>query len=90
MTIPPFAEAVSAQGFYTPAKDAVCEAFPAWIRTTTYLDGIVDIDRALRDPERPSLLGPALDSAHRMQANDAGHQAIADAVDLALFELSVA
>lgn len=89
-TISPFAEAISAEGFYTPVKDTVREAFNAWIRTTGDLDGIVDVDRALRDPERPSLLRPAFDSGDHMHPNDAGHQAIAEAIDLALFELPVA
>jgi lysophospholipase L1-like esterase len=55
-----------------------------WIRTTPEFDGVVDFDRATRDPEHPSQMLPAYNSGDFVHPNDAGYEAMANAVDLAL------
>ncbi len=82
--IAPFKDAVSAEGFFTADKDRVREEINSWIRTSGEFDGVIDFDEALRDPERPSRLFPEFDSGDHMHPNDAGHQAMAEAVDLAM------
>jgi lysophospholipase L1-like esterase len=61
-------------------------AFNAWIRTegAKILDGLIDFDAVLRDPNNPSHMRPEFltDGIH---PNNAGHQAMADAIDLTLF-----
>jgi lysophospholipase L1-like esterase len=39
----------------------------------------------LRDPANPSRMLPAYDVGDRLHPNDAGYQAMANAIDLALF-----
>jgi lysophospholipase L1-like esterase len=56
-----------------------------WIRTAGAFDGVIDFERALRDPARPDRLRPAFDSGDHLHPNDAGYAAMAAAVDLRLF-----
>ena len=58
----------------------------AWLRESHEFDGLVDLDRILRDPARPSRLLPAYDSGDHLHPSDAGYAASADAVDLSLLE----
>jgi hypothetical protein len=58
---------------------------PGWIRTSRAYDAVIDFDRILRDPSQPSRLLPAYDSGDFVHPNDVGYQAMADAIDLALF-----
>jgi lysophospholipase L1-like esterase len=71
-------------GYYTPAAETVRQDVNHWIRTSGAFDGVIDFDRALRDPARQTTLNPAYDSGDRLHPSDAGQQALADAVDLRL------
>jgi lysophospholipase L1-like esterase len=46
---------------------------------------VIDFDEATRDPAHPARLLPAYDSGDHLHPNDAGYQAMANAVDLSLF-----
>jgi len=65
-----------------PGLNAVRVAVNTWIRRTHAFDGIVDFDRALRDPHRQSRLFAGYDSGDHLHPNDAGYQAMSDAVTL--------
>ena len=67
--------------YYTEAGEAERQAVNHWIRTTKLPDGIIDFDEALRDPSAPVRLLPAYDHDH-IHPNDAGHKAMADAIDI--------
>ncbi|MDF3292902.1 SGNH/GDSL hydrolase family protein [Streptomyces silvisoli] len=67
---------------YQPQFDAVREQVNAAIRAGRIFDGVVDFDLALRDPQHPTRLRPVYDSGDHLHPNDAGYQAMADAVDL--------
>jgi lysophospholipase L1-like esterase len=69
-------------GYYSPAGEAIREAVDAWIRTSGAFDGVVDFDAAMRDPANPLRLNPAYDSGDHLHPNDAGYQAMADAINL--------
>lgn len=84
-TIGPFEGATAAPGFHTPDKEAVREVVNGWIRRGDELDGVLDLDRVLCDPRRPARLRSEFDSGDHLHPNDAGHRAIADALDLGLF-----
>jgi len=71
--------------YYTETGEAERQAVNQWIRTTKLPDGVIDFDKALRDPADPQRLNPALDIDH-IHPNDAGHKAMADAVDLRSFK----
>ncbi len=78
-------EGVDIPGYYSEAKEAARQAVNNWIRTSRAFDGVVDFDAVLRDSGHPSRLLPRFASEDRLHPNDAGYQALADAVDLALF-----
>jgi lysophospholipase L1-like esterase len=80
-TLTPF----QGSGYYSAAGEAEREAINHWIRTSGAFDGVIDFDQAVRDPADPLRLLPAYDSGDHLHPNDAGYQAMADAVNLALF-----
>lgn len=83
-TIPPFEDATLAPGLYSGGKDAVRQQVNDWIRRGRAFDGIIDFDRMLRDPARPSRLQPRYDSGDHLHPNDEGYRALADAVPLSM------
>jgi lysophospholipase L1-like esterase len=68
-------------------------AYNQWLRTegVKLVDGLVDFDAVLADPVLRDSIGavvmkPALASGDGIHPNDAGHQAMADAIDLLLLK----
>jgi lysophospholipase L1-like esterase len=84
-TLTPFEE-TAFLGYYTPAKEQARQAVNAWIREGGEFDGVIDFDRAVRDPERPGRLLPRYNSGDNLHPSDAGLRAMGDAIDLALFD----
>ncbi|GGA03490.1 SGNH/GDSL hydrolase family protein [Dyella caseinilytica] len=62
------------------------EAVNAWIRSPGAFDGVVDFDKAVRDPAHPLQMLAAYDSGDHLHPNSAGYQAMANAIDLNLFK----
>lgn len=69
-------------GYYTPAAEDLRQTVNDWIRTGDAFDGVIDFDRALRDPANPAALDPAYDSGDHIHPNDDGMKAMSDAIDL--------
>lgn len=67
---------------YTEAREAVRQKVNAFIRQSGEFDAVIDFDRATRDPADPSQYLPRYASADHLHPNDAGHQAMGDAVQL--------
>lgn len=82
-TLVPFAGSTGTyKGDYGTAKgEQERQKLNTWIRTSNAFDGVIDFDKALRDPADPSRLLPAYD-ADKLHPNDAGYQAMANAVNL--------
>jgi lysophospholipase L1-like esterase len=53
-----------------------------WIRGQRLSDGVVDFDKAVRDPADPSRIRPAYDGGDHLHFNAAGYRAMAAAVPL--------
>jgi lysophospholipase L1-like esterase len=83
-TLTPF-EGTVFPGYYTPAKEAVREAVNNWIRSSDEFDGVIDFEKAVRDPSHPTRMLPAYDSGDHLHPNDLGMQAMANAIPLELF-----
>jgi lysophospholipase L1-like esterase len=73
-------------GYYSEPAEAIRQAANTWIRTSGAFDGVVDFDKALADPANPAALNPAFDSGDHLHPNEAGMQALANAVDLTLLK----
>ncbi len=72
-------------GYYSAEKEQLRQAVNAWIRNHDEFDAVIDFDRVLRDPLRPSRLLPAYDSGDHLHPNDPGYAAMANAVPLEVF-----
>ncbi len=72
-------------GAWTTTGEAKRVAVNQWIRTSRAFDGVIDFDAALRDPATPSRMAPQYDSGDHLHPGPAGHEAMGNAVDLALF-----
>lgn len=55
-----------------------------WIATSNAFDAVLDFSATLADPRTPSFLNPPL-SNDGLHPNEAGYEALAEAVDLSLF-----
>ncbi|MCQ8895009.1 GDSL-type esterase/lipase family protein [Limnobacter humi] len=58
----------------------------AWIRQQTLSDGVVDFATCLEDPKRPGYLAPQYNSGDNLHPTPAGYAAMAQCVDLRLFQ----
>jgi lysophospholipase L1-like esterase len=78
------------EGSTLPANTALGEAnrlaVNEWIRNSGAYDAVVDFDLATSDPKHSARLSPAYDSGDHMHPNDVGYQAMAEAIDLSLFD----
>jgi lysophospholipase L1-like esterase len=66
----------------TPQWGVTWTAVNDWIRNSHAFDGVFDFAAATAMPGDPFTLLPAYDSGDHLHPNDAGCQAMADAVDL--------
>jgi lysophospholipase L1-like esterase len=72
--------------YWTPLGEAAREQINTFLLSrTSGCDAVVDQDAATHDPLHPAQFLPAYDSGDHLHPNDAGLQAIADAVNLSLF-----
>ncbi len=56
-----------------------------WIRNSRRFDAVIDLDKALCDPENPTHMLPAADTGDHLHPNETGHRMVAEAVELGLF-----
>ncbi len=84
-TLTPF-EGTTFPGYYTAAGEAKRQAVNAWIRSSGAFDAVIDFDKAIRDPAQPTRMLPVYDSGDHLHPNDAGYQAMANAINLRLFD----
>lgn len=70
---------------YRENLEAVREAANAFIRTGGAFDAFVDFEAATRDASDPKKFRAEFDPGDHLHPNDAGYQAMADAVDLSIF-----
>jgi lysophospholipase L1-like esterase len=74
--------------YYTEVGEAKRQAVNDWIRTSKEFDGVVDFDKATRDPSNPKMYLPAYDGCDHLHPSDAGYKAMAAAIDLNLLRPS--
>ena len=77
--------AFAGSGDYTKEGEAARTKVNEWIRNSGVFDGVIDFDRATRDPLRPDQLLSSADSGGHLHPNDAGYALMGDAIDLGLF-----
>src|SRR5262249_39513069 len=76
--------------YQTDVGESKREEVNAWIRTSGAYDSVIDFDAAVRDPGHKARTLPAYDPGDHLHFNDAGYRKMAETVDLALFNRTVA
>jgi lysophospholipase L1-like esterase len=72
--------------YYTEVGETKRQTLNEWIRTGKAYDAVIDFDKVTRDPDNPKMFRPVYDSCDHLHPSDAGYKAMADAIDLRLFE----
>lgn len=73
-------------GYFSDAGEVIRGEVNQWIRTTKELDGFIDFDKATQAPDNPKMFREGYNISDHLHPNDAGYKAMADAVDLTLFQ----
>ena len=60
-----------------PFRQEMRHAYNEFIRTTDLIDGCIDFDKALRDPEKPDFFLPKYDSGDHLHPSKAGYERMA-------------
>ena len=84
-TLTPF-EGTIYKGYFSPEKELKRKAINEWIRSSNAFDGVIDFDKAVRDPDHPYRFLPAYDGGDHLHPSDAGYKAMANAIPLTLFK----
>ncbi|WP_143414583.1 SGNH/GDSL hydrolase family protein, partial [Halobacillus massiliensis] len=71
---------------FTETGEKTRQEVNEWIRTSGEFDGVVDFDKAVRDPEEPERFLAEYDSGDQLHPNDKGYKKMAESVDLSIFE----
>jgi len=74
--------------YYNEEKEAKRVAVNAWIRDSGKFDGVIDFDAVVRNPDEPKKIRAEFNSGDNLHPNDAGYEAMANAVDLKLLGVS--
>jgi lysophospholipase L1-like esterase len=73
--------------YYTEGGEQIRLQVNQWIRSARAFDAVVDFDAATRDPEHPKQFRPDFNDGDHLHPNDAGYEAMANAIDLSVFGL---
>lgn len=85
-TLTPFEGAA----YYSEAGEQTRMTVNQWIRASGAFDAVVDFDAATRDTEHPKQFRPGFNNGDHLHPNDAGYEAMANAIDLSIFGLKAA
>ena len=85
-TLTPFGNETFLPGAWNPVREGHRVAVNHWIRESGAVDGVVDFDKALRDPARPTQMLPIYDCGDGLHPSDLGYCKLGDVIDLALFD----
>ena len=84
-TLTPFA-GVPFAGYFSEQKEVERKAVNKWIRTSRAFDAVLDFEKAVEDPVNPNHIASAYDSGDHLHPKDEGYKAMADSIDLSLFQ----
>ncbi|MBQ2283726.1 MAG: lipase [Agathobacter sp.] len=65
---------------YAPFREELKNEFNNWLRTTDLLDGCIDFEAALRDPNQPEAFQKIYDSGDHLHPSSLGYKTMADSV----------
>ena len=71
--------------YYSEKGEGVRSAVNQWIRTGGDYNAVIDFDAITRNPAHPTQFRAEFDAGDHLHPNDTGYKAMADSIDLALF-----
>jgi lysophospholipase L1-like esterase len=77
-------------GYAREEGEVIRVAVNDWIRTSGTFDAVVDFEAATRDTGDPKKFKPEFDPGDHLHPNNAGYEAMANAVDLSIFSSKTA
>jgi lysophospholipase L1-like esterase len=83
-TLTPFV-GTTIPNYFAPEKEVKRKKVNEWIRSSGAFDGVIDFEKAVRDPQNPDRMLPLYDGGDRLHPGDAGYKAMGEAIDLNLF-----
>ncbi|HZQ40794.1 MAG TPA: SGNH/GDSL hydrolase family protein [Rhizomicrobium sp.] len=72
--------------YFMPEGEQVREAVNLWIKTSGAFDGVVDFAPSVADKSDPTTFDTNYNLSDKLHPNDAGYQAMANAIDLGLLK----
>lgn len=72
--------------YYQPYRETARQRVNNWIRTSGKFDAVIDFDKAMSDPENPTVILPNAHDGDFLHPNELGYEIMGGAVDLKLFE----
>ncbi len=76
-------------GYFSEAHEMERKIVNEWIRTGGAFDAVIDLEKAIRNPDDAQSLSPAADTGDHLHPNEAGHRMLGEAVDLELFTTNI-
>ena len=73
--------------YYSEKGEEVRQAVNRWIRTGGAFDAIVDFDKVTQDSTNPKTFKPTFNISDHLHPNDTGYKAMADSIDLKIFNV---
>jgi len=87
VTLTPFGDSFSGTpfaGYYSAQKEKIRSAVNEWIRSGGQFDGVIDFDKVVRDPAKPTHIQAQYDKGDHLHPNPAGYKAMAESIDLGM------
>jgi lysophospholipase L1-like esterase len=72
--------------YYTNYREAARTSVNRWIRTSGFFDAVIDLDKAIRNPEDTLTILPDAQSGDYLHPNEQGYRMMGEVIDLSLFE----
>jgi lysophospholipase L1-like esterase len=85
----PFSGATMIPDMFSAKKEIQRKALNQWIRSSHAFDAVIDFEKVVLDPANPEKILPAFDSGDHIHPNDAGYEAMANSIDISLFQPGV-
>lgn len=72
-------------GYASEVGEKIREDLNQWIRTSGVFDGVIDFDQVARDPAKPTVMLPQVDSGDHLHPGDDGYKIMGSSIDLSIF-----